>query len=78
MKGGGLLRKVSLVFAVLFLLVTFAPANAEESREQLLESALLNRYYPLLQQTVNSQFTCESIISIKRLGEEDEFVPQFD
>jgi hypothetical protein len=72
--------KTGFIFAVLYLLVAFVPANAyaKESQEQLLESALLNRYYPLLRQTADSQFQCESIIAIKRLGEENEFKPQFE
>jgi thiamine kinase-like enzyme len=52
--------------------------NAEESREQLLESALLNQYYPLLRKSADSQFECESVVAIKRLGEKNEFVPQFE
>lgn len=74
------MRKTKLIFFTLCLSFIFAPinANAKETREQLLESVLLNRYYPLLRQTAESQFECESVITLKRLGKENEYVPQFE
>lgn len=81
MEGGTLLRKVKLIVTILYLLLfAFAPINAyaKESREQLLESALLNRYYPLLKQSAGDQYQCESITAIKRLGEENQFAPKFE
>ncbi|EEL68562.1 hypothetical protein bcere0026_44730 [Bacillus mycoides] len=51
---------------------------AKESTEQLLESALLNRYYSVIRQVTEDQHECESVINIKRLGKKDEFVPRFE
>lgn len=72
--------KIKWSLAILFIISFFSPvsSSAQETREQLLESALLNRYYPWLFDTVNNQFECDSIIAIKRLGEENEIVPQFE
>ncbi|KFN02484.1 DUF3888 domain-containing protein [Bacillus clarus] len=50
---------------------------AKETREQLLESALLNRYYPVIRQVTEDQFECGSVINIKRLGKKEEFIPKF-
>lgn len=54
------------------------PANVSESHEELLESALLNRYYPLLKEVAKKQFFCTKVLSIKRLGPKDEVAPRFD
>lgn len=51
---------------------------AKESREQLLESALSNRYYSVIRQVTEDQFECASVINIKRLGKNSEFVPRFE
>ena len=51
---------------------------AKESKEQLLESALLNRYYSVIRQATEDQYECDSVINIKRLGKKDEFVPKFE
>ncbi|AST03981.1 hypothetical protein BT10792_24195 [Bacillus thuringiensis] len=51
---------------------------AKESREQLLESALLNRYYSVIRQVTEDQYECDAVINIKRLGRKDEFVPRFE
>ncbi len=40
----------------------------KESNEQLLESALLNRYYSVIRQVTEDQYECASVINIKRLG----------
>jgi hypothetical protein len=80
MKWGFILKKTKLIIITLCFWVVFAPvnANAKESREQLLESVLLNRYYPILRQTAESQFECENVITLKRLGKEYEYAPQFE
>lgn len=51
---------------------------AKESREQLLESALSNRYYSVIRQVTEDQYECASVIDIKRLGKKDEFVPRYE
>ncbi len=51
---------------------------AKESREQLLESALSNRYYSVIRQVTEDQYECASVINIKRLGKKDEFVPRYE
>lgn len=51
---------------------------AKESREQLLESALSNRYYSVIRQVTEDQYECASVINIKRLGKNGEFVPRFE
>jgi hypothetical protein len=58
----------------------FSPSNslAKESTEQLLESALLNRYYSVIRQVTEDQHECESVTNIKRLGKKDEFIPRFE
>lgn len=58
----------------------FSPSNslAKESTEQLLESALLNRYYSVIRQVTEDQYECDSVTNIKRLGKKDEFVPRFE
>ena len=58
----------------------FFPSDsfAKESREQLLESALSNRYYSVIRQVTEDQYECASVINIKRLGKKDEFVPRYE
>ena len=58
----------------------FLPSDsfAKESREQLLESALSNRYYSVIRQVTEDQYECASVIDIKRLGKKDEFVPRYE
>ena len=51
---------------------------AKESNEQLLESALLNRYYSVIRQVTEDQYECASVINIKRLGKNGEFVPKYE
>lgn len=67
---------ISMICSVFF----FSPSNsfAKESTEQLLESALLNRYYSVIRQATEDQYECDSVINIKRLGKKDEFVPRFE
>lgn len=67
---------IAMICSVFF----FSPSNslAKESTEQLLESALLNRYYSVIRQVTEDQHECESVINIKRLGKKDEFVPRFE
>ena len=43
---------------------------AKESREQLLESALLNRYYSVIRQVTKDQYECDSVINIKASRQE--------
>lgn len=52
--------------------------SRKESREQLLESALSNRYYSVIRQVTEDQYECASVINIKRLGKKDEFVPRYE
>lgn len=67
---------IAMICSVFF----FSPSNslAKESTEQLLESALLNRYYSVIRQVTEDQYECDSITNIKRLGKKDEFVPRFE
>ena len=60
----------------LFLLPSYS--LAKESNEQLLESALLNRYYSVIRQVTEDQYECASVINIKRLGKNGEFVPRYE
>ncbi len=67
---------IAMICSVFF----FSPSNslAKESTEQLLESALLNRYYSVIRQVTEDQYECDSVTNIKRLGKKDEFVPRFE
>ena len=62
------------------LYLSFFPSYsfAKESNEQLLESALLNRYYSVIRQVTEDQYECASVINIKRLGKNGEFVPRYE
>ncbi|MGW5953582.1 DUF3888 domain-containing protein [Bacillus mycoides] len=71
-----MIAMIAMICSVFF----FSPSNslAKESTEQLLESALLNRYYSVIRQVTEDQYECDSVINIKRLGKKDEFVPRFE
>ncbi|MFB5251266.1 DUF3888 domain-containing protein [Bacillus mycoides] len=74
------MKKICVIISMICSVFFFSPSNslAKESTEQLLESALLNRYYSVIRQVTEDQHECESVINIKRLGKKDEFVPRFE
>ncbi|MGW6147753.1 DUF3888 domain-containing protein [Bacillus mycoides] len=74
------MKKICVMIAMICSVFFFSPSNslAKESTEQLLESALLNRYYSVIRQVTEDQYECDSVINIKRLGKKDEFVPRFE
>lgn len=63
---------------MLYLFLFPSYSLAKESNEQLLESALLNRYYSVIRQVTEDQYECASVINIKRLGKNGEFVPRYE
>ncbi|MCU4985811.1 DUF3888 domain-containing protein [Bacillus cereus] len=74
------MKKICVIITVICSIFFSSPSDsfAKESREQLLESALLNRYYSVIRQVTKDQYECDSVINIKRLGRKDEFVPRFE
>ncbi|MDA1763888.1 DUF3888 domain-containing protein [Bacillus thuringiensis] len=74
------MKKICLIITVICSIFFSSPSDsfAKESREQLLESALLNRYYSVIRQVTKDQYECDAVINIKRLGRKDEFVPRFE
>ncbi|CAM3893611.1 DUF3888 domain-containing protein [Bacillus albus] len=74
------MKKICVVITMLCAVFFSSPIDsfAKESREQLLESALSNRYYSVIRQVTEDQFECASVINIKRLGKNSEFVPRFE
>ncbi|EJQ57662.1 DUF3888 domain-containing protein [Bacillus mycoides] len=74
------MKKICVIIAMICSVFFFSPSNslAKESTEQLLESALLNRYYSVIRQVTEDQYECDSVTNIKRLGKKDEFVPRFE
>ncbi|WP_088291511.1 DUF3888 domain-containing protein [Bacillus mycoides] len=74
------MKKICVMIAMICSVFFFSPSNslAKESTEQLLESALLNRYYSVIRQVTEVQYECDSVTNIKRLGKKDEFVPRFE
>lgn len=74
------MKKICVIITMICAVFFSSPSNsfAKESREQLLESALLNRYYSVIRQVTEDQHECDSVINIKRLGKKDEFVPRFE
>ncbi|KXY44593.1 DUF3888 domain-containing protein [Bacillus mycoides] len=74
------MKKICVMIAMICPVFFFSPSNslAKESTEQLLESALLNRYYSVIRQVTEDQYECDSVTNIKRLGKKDEFVPRFE
>ncbi|MGE6344368.1 DUF3888 domain-containing protein [Bacillus mycoides] len=74
------MKKICVMIAMICSVFFFSPSNslAKESTEQLLESALLNRYYSVIRQVTEDQYECDSVTNIKRLGKKDEFVPMFE
>ncbi|MBE7125492.1 DUF3888 domain-containing protein [Bacillus sp. FSL R9-9530] len=74
------MKKICVMLAMICSVFFFSPSNslAKESTEQLLESALLNRYYSVIRQVTEDQYECDSVTNIKRLGKKDEFVPRFE
>ncbi|MBS9802024.1 DUF3888 domain-containing protein [Bacillus cereus] len=74
------MKKICSIITVICSIFFSSPSDsfAKESREQLLESALLNRYYSVIRQVTKDQYECDSVINIKRLGRKDEFVPRFE
>ncbi|MEX0414341.1 DUF3888 domain-containing protein [Bacillus sp. C30] len=74
------MKKIFVMIAMICSVFFFSPSNslAKESTEQLLESALLNRYYSVIRQVTEDQYECDSVTNIKRLGKKDEFVPRFE
>ncbi|MFP3379929.1 DUF3888 domain-containing protein [Bacillus sp. SIMBA_069] len=74
------MKKLCVMLTIICSISSFLPSYslAKESNEQLLESALLNRYYSVIRQVTEDQYECASVINIKRLGKKDEFVPRFE
>ena len=74
------MKKICVVIIMLCAAFFSSPSDslAKESREQLLESVLLNRYYSVIRQVTEDQYECDAVINIKRLGRKDEFVPRFE
>ncbi|MDH4423676.1 DUF3888 domain-containing protein [Bacillus sp. AFS054943] len=74
------MKKLCVMMTMVCSIFFFSPSYswAKESKEQLLESALLNRYYSVIRQATEDQYECDSVINIKRLGKKDEFVPRFE
>ncbi|MGN5649279.1 DUF3888 domain-containing protein [Bacillus sp. Brlt_9] len=74
------MKKICVVIIMLCSVFFSSPIDsfAKESREQLLESTLLNRYYSVIRQVTEDQFECASVINVKRLGKNGEFVPRFE
>lgn len=74
------MKKICVVITMLCAVFFSSPIDsfAKESREQLLESALSNRYYSVIRQVTEDQFECSSVINIKCLGKNSEFVPRFE
>lgn len=74
------MKKICVVIIMLCSVFFFSPIDsfAKESREQLLESVLSNRYYSVIRQVTEDQFECASVINVKRLGKNGEFVPRFE
>ncbi|MEK4914934.1 DUF3888 domain-containing protein [Bacillus sp. FSL E2-8887] len=74
------MKKICVMIAMICSVFFFSPSNslAKESTEQLLESALLNRYYSVIRRVTEDQYECDSVTNIKRLGKKDEFVPRFE
>ena len=74
------MKKLCVMLTIICSISSFLPSYslAKESNEQLLESALLNRYYSVIRQATEDQYECDSVINIKRLGKKDEFVPRFE
>ncbi|MES5929028.1 DUF3888 domain-containing protein [Bacillus cereus group sp. MG9] len=74
------MKKICVMISMICSVFFFSPSNylAKESTEQLLESALLNRYYSVIRQVTEDQHECESVTNIKRLGKKDEFIPRFE
>lgn len=61
-----------IIKGALILAIVLAPTCTfaiDETREQLLEGALINRYVELIGGTLQKPFGCEKVISIRRLGE---------
>ncbi|MBJ8050728.1 DUF3888 domain-containing protein [Bacillus cereus] len=73
------MKKICVIISMICSVFFFSPSNslAKESTEQLLESALLNRYYSVIRQVTEDQHECESVTNIKRIGKKDEFIPKF-
>lgn len=74
------MKKICVIITAICSIFFSSPSDsfAKESREQLLESALLNRYYSVIRQVTEDQYECDAVINIKRLGRKDEFVPRFE
>ncbi|CAM3998756.1 DUF3888 domain-containing protein [Bacillus cereus] len=74
------MKKICVMIAMICSVFFSSPSYswAKESKEQLLESALLNRYYSVIRQVTEDQYECDSVTNIKRLGKKDEFVPRFE
>ncbi|WP_144525513.1 DUF3888 domain-containing protein [Bacillus sp. DE0042] len=74
------MKKICVVITMICSVFFSSPSDslAKESREQLLESALSNRYYSVIRQVTEDQYECASVINIKRLGKNGEFVPKFE
>ncbi|MFJ8217500.1 DUF3888 domain-containing protein [Bacillus cereus] len=74
------MKKICVAITMICSVFFSSPSNsfAKESKEQLLESALSNRYYSVIRQVTEDQYECASVINIKRLGKKDEFVPRFE
>ncbi|MED2751010.1 DUF3888 domain-containing protein [Bacillus thuringiensis] len=74
------MKKICVIITAVCSIFFSSPSDsfAKESREQLLESALLNRYYSVIRQVTEDQYECDAVINIKRLGRKDEFVPRFE
>ncbi|ALQ70283.1 DUF3888 domain-containing protein [Bacillus thuringiensis] len=74
------MKKLCVMLTMICFIFSLLPSYslAKESNEQLLESALLNRYYSVIRQATEDQYECDAVINIERLGKKDEFVPRFE
>ncbi|BCD25606.1 hypothetical protein BC30090_4503 [Bacillus cereus] len=74
------MKKICVMLTMICSIFSLLPSYslAKESNEQLLESALLNRYYSVIRQVTEDQYECASVINIKRLGKNGEFVPKYE
>lgn len=74
------MKKICVMITMICSIFFSSPSYswAKESKVQLLESALLNRYYSVIRQATEDQYECDSVTNIKRLGKKDEFVPRFE
>lgn len=75
-----MLKRIILSTALAVIMFSCSPQStyAQETREQLMESALINAYRPLLDKEIHSSSYCAKVVRIIPLGAPNRLAPKYE